>query len=920
MSKTSPGLSKRLGVGLLAAALSLFGIALAGPVAAQDADDPDRLAGATRFGTAAAVATEAYPDGCATVVIATGMNFPDALAASGLAGSLDAPILLVGTDDIPAETEAALGDDGCAATDATIVGGTAAVSQDVQDELEDMGLTVDRVAGDDRYETAADVAGELGDYDRAIVASGEVAPDALAAGPIAADTESGPSPILLVTQNDVPAPTSEALAGVGEVVVVGGTARISDATEAEAQDASDDTDAERVAGLNRQETAVDIAEWEQENLGWEPTAVLLAGPRAPSGPIDFAPDALVGGPLGGLLDAPILITVDADTLGPAGDFIEANEATIDRVIGLGGTAVLADELLVLAEEAAGEGPPAANADFPVDPSGDEVIEIDPDDPEASSRQFTFEVGDSDVSVALVDCDNVTTDSNGVVSFADANDDDEADLGGTNGEIEVLQGVAQADGTEQVDEVSPSNGDINVTVNAEEGGCFAIVVWEDTDGDGDLDLDENDEPTEPFGVSGNLFYLPEEAEAGSDTDQAQVSFVDKTNDLFTAGNDDDELDGDDFTYEYDANDNYYIDPYEDEDFDGDDDSDETDQATQAEFEAALSKGDTIRVDDYQTNEELESTFIITRDNPAPPAVSSEEVDDDTVSFDAEPTDPSYELMAGSDSLIVARAEIDVESNAEDDTECSIADVLADPDQVEEDDFELVAAMTKAQEAAGEDGDADGVFSFELADQPAGCYVYIVTAVVDGDIGAPSFVNELGVDSAPIPLEIEGEGDSSDPTITDARVEEEGGSLDTVLDTGDVVQLTFSEEMDSNGSERFIVTDADGDRYQISCAGDDVDCNYVFADPDDAADAEAPANGDMLIISFIDDGSGGARIEGVTDLNSEVGDNDPSWPATIVSTTNVTDTAGNPVDLAESDDVVIDDEGALDDDTADNPFGP
>jgi putative cell wall-binding protein len=188
-------------VGLLAGALTVFGLAFA-PSAGATADATvDRVAGATRYGTAAAVATEAYEDGADCVLIATGEGFADALAASGLAGSEGCPILLVQQNSIPEETSAAIDDLG--ASSATIVGGTAAVSQEVEDSLsDDLGLTVDRVAGTDRYETAGEVADAIGSTSgTVIVASGEVAADALAAGPIAANLG---APILLAQTNNVP--------------------------------------------------------------------------------------------------------------------------------------------------------------------------------------------------------------------------------------------------------------------------------------------------------------------------------------------------------------------------------------------------------------------------------------------------------------------------------------------------------------------------------------------------------------------------------------------------------------------------------------------------------------------------------------------------------------------------------------------
>jgi len=346
MSKSPTGAPRRVAVGLLAGALSVFGIALASPAGATADATVDRVAGATRYGTAGAVATEAYPDGNGCVIIASGENFPDALAASGLAGADGCPVLLVQKDTVPEETSATI--DELGATDATIIGGTGAVSQSVEDFLADEdGLNVDRIAGQNRYETAGQVADAVGDNSTVIVASGEVAADALAAGPIAADQK---APILLTQTNNVPDATIAGLDGTTNVIIVGGTARISNQAQSDIEDASADADgADRLAGQNRQETSVAIAEYEVDTLGWAPTSALLAAPSAPNS--DFSPDALVAGPLGGLRQAPILIVTDADNLGPAGDFLDDHSDTITEVDLIGGTAVLSDDLAADAETA-----------------------------------------------------------------------------------------------------------------------------------------------------------------------------------------------------------------------------------------------------------------------------------------------------------------------------------------------------------------------------------------------------------------------------------------------------------------------------------------------------------------------------------------------------------------------------------------
>jgi putative cell wall-binding protein len=60
-----------------------------------------RLGGLDRFEAARTVANNAYPQTASTVFIATGLNFPDALAGAPLAGMLDAPMFSVPTTCVP---------------------------------------------------------------------------------------------------------------------------------------------------------------------------------------------------------------------------------------------------------------------------------------------------------------------------------------------------------------------------------------------------------------------------------------------------------------------------------------------------------------------------------------------------------------------------------------------------------------------------------------------------------------------------------------------------------------------------------------------------------------------------------------------------------------------------------------------------
>lgn len=151
----------------------------------------ERLQGPTRFDTAAAAAE--FVTG-KSVYITEGADpdptrgWPDAVSVSALSATQQQPILLVTADELPPPTQNALKAMGV--TKATIIGGTASVSDQVQSQIESMGISVARIAGADRYATSAAVASAAAQAglsaDRPWLAIGNNWPDALAAGPAAA--------------------------------------------------------------------------------------------------------------------------------------------------------------------------------------------------------------------------------------------------------------------------------------------------------------------------------------------------------------------------------------------------------------------------------------------------------------------------------------------------------------------------------------------------------------------------------------------------------------------------------------------------------------------------------------------------------------------------------------------------------------
>jgi len=140
----------------------------------------ERVSGDDRYATSRAIVARFF-ETSEVAYIATGENFPDALAAGAAAGAIDAPVVLVRgrASSVDSATRSLLTSLGVTTT--YLAGGTAVVSTGVQQSLEERGGTVVRLAGDDRYETAVAINQHaFATADRAFLATGAGFADALA--------------------------------------------------------------------------------------------------------------------------------------------------------------------------------------------------------------------------------------------------------------------------------------------------------------------------------------------------------------------------------------------------------------------------------------------------------------------------------------------------------------------------------------------------------------------------------------------------------------------------------------------------------------------------------------------------------------------------------------------------------------------
>lgn len=173
----------------------------------------DRLSGDNRYLTNVAVSQKSHPDGARTVLLASGENFPDGLAASAVGVALDAPLILTRRTALPEPTKAELSR--LAPTKVIVAGGYSMVSDGVLASVRGLlpGATVVRAQGSDRFGTAQALASLLPSQSTttkvAFVATGMDYPDALSVGPVAGKRS---APLLLTQPTKLPPATRDALA------------------------------------------------------------------------------------------------------------------------------------------------------------------------------------------------------------------------------------------------------------------------------------------------------------------------------------------------------------------------------------------------------------------------------------------------------------------------------------------------------------------------------------------------------------------------------------------------------------------------------------------------------------------------------------------------------------------------------------
>jgi thermitase len=259
------------------------------------------------------------------VILASNQSFPDSLAAGALSYKLDAPLLLTYPNSLRQSTIDTLNE--LQADKVLIMGGPGAVSDSVKTSIEQLGYDVDRLMGNDRFETAA----AINDYvakqnGKVIITSARNFPDALSVSAFAGSEQ---IPIVFVERNSIPDSTQKFLNKYkfSKAIVIGGPGVVSD------QVLNQLPNGERIGGIDRFETNRKVINYFKPISDFK--GVILATGR------NF-PDALSGAPVSAKLDYPLVLVDPAK--GPAAtfDFVKQKTAqsALPDMITLGGPAVI----------------------------------------------------------------------------------------------------------------------------------------------------------------------------------------------------------------------------------------------------------------------------------------------------------------------------------------------------------------------------------------------------------------------------------------------------------------------------------------------------------------------------------------------------------------------------------------------------
>lgn len=309
-----------------------------------------RLAGEDAVQTASIIASEAFGDST-WAILARDDDFADAMSATGLAGALNAPIVLTDRHGLSSEAATTLSELGV--ENVYIIGGQGAMPGAFESQLRAIGVShAERIFGNEAYDTSAVCADRIAKLDNAcdyaIVAYGQNFQDALSMSSFAYKYH---VPIFLQTYGSNSSYrhlTDDALAmlnGTGayaqaKVFVAGGAGAVSQDSAEHALDGGL-RGGQRLWGDSGYDTSEAIAEFmTDQHLLSAGTICLASGALKPGGS-----DALAGAALAGKAGGIMLLTngnadIESTDTTTVDGFLAANASVAENVFILGGTYVM----------------------------------------------------------------------------------------------------------------------------------------------------------------------------------------------------------------------------------------------------------------------------------------------------------------------------------------------------------------------------------------------------------------------------------------------------------------------------------------------------------------------------------------------------------------------------------------------------
>ncbi|WP_291563790.1 MULTISPECIES: cell wall-binding repeat-containing protein [unclassified Clostridium] len=258
-------------------------------------------------------------------VIASGVDYPDALCAGPLAKKYNAPILLseqkILTEGLKNELQR------LKVKQVFIVGGEGALSKNTENQIKALGINIKRIGGANRYETSVLIAKQVGNSGKMVFATGLDYPDALSIAPIAANLS---MPIVLVGKNNIDKVVKEYVdsQNIQQSYVVGAEGVISK------QVASNLPVVKRLGGNNRYDTNKAIINEFKSTISFSNVYVATG--------MDY-PDALSGSALAAKGGHPIILTHPREAT--ARGIIESNLWSINKAYVFGSSALIPNDIL-----------------------------------------------------------------------------------------------------------------------------------------------------------------------------------------------------------------------------------------------------------------------------------------------------------------------------------------------------------------------------------------------------------------------------------------------------------------------------------------------------------------------------------------------------------------------------------------------